>query len=484
LSFYFNLGNPRIVYDARMNSVDLTIVIPTFNRPSKVSRLLLNLEKHSDILKDLNLEIIISDNHSKPPVELPKTGFMKEVCKIVSPPTHLGTAEENLLFAMGCVNGKYTWILGDDDEPIVSGLNELVRLINVGEYEFILFNSLGFDPSSSQWQVNRLIIDQVVEKIDLKDFIKRAGFWSLTAGFSTLVFRSDQLNLIFMKELHEKNLKIYSHVTSFLYSFHKSNCAAVAFPLVKYSSNSFDEESPMETAKNLHWVNYGRRNHNFYRNPWTVSFLRQIEILNDLGIFSNLDLFNTFDQGHLGNRFMIFDSILGFLIDQLIYQCDFPNEIRVTPQETAFVCDFLKGANDEIDEVLATIESRLHTLMPREELEMYRKQLFSPSLQMNRRLVLQFAEGKVFTTPYGYFWTPFQVDINKNFRSHSTPNFGIYASTLESLQHLVLDWKRKNFMTLDLQSLQELNINGLNSIIIKLDKLSRLIPRRLRKFLR
>lgn len=80
-----------------MGALDLTIVIPTYNRPHKVSILLLQLETILFQTKNINFEIVISDNHSKPRVEIPESEFLKKVSRIVIPPEHLDTAEENLL---------------------------------------------------------------------------------------------------------------------------------------------------------------------------------------------------------------------------------------------------------------------------------------------------------------------------------------------------------------------------------------------------
>ena len=464
-----------------MQSPDLTILIPTFNRPKKVESLLKNLEEFFSGFNSLTIEIIISDNHSNPEVKLPDSLFLSEVSRIVVPPMHLDTAEENLLFGMSSARGNYTWVLGDDDAPLHTGIQQLVRLVLDAKFDLMIFNSMGLDPVDRKWTISRLQIDNFVEKTEFKDFVRKAGFWSLPAGFSTLVFRTSKFDVDFMSKLHKQSLKIYTHVTTLLRSYHDTTFAAIAIPLVQYSSNSFDDESPTEFVKGDHWVNYSRRNQRFYRDPWTYSFLRQIEILDQQGIFTKADLFLTIDQGHLGNRFMLFDTILGFLVDQLIYEQNFPIEFKISTDEIHFVLSFLGGVNGEIDEIIKVIDSCLKKEKSFNSFFEIRASLLSEEQQVDRRLFFDFAGGKIFNTPYGFYWTPQQLKLNADFKSHSTPAFGPCAQTLEDLEPRIADWKSRNSLLNNLQGLTSLNTRGMNSLVEKFDKFMKRIPKSIRR---
>jgi glycosyltransferase involved in cell wall biosynthesis len=478
----FDNDSHIIVYDLYMKSLDLSIVVPTFNRSEKVTLLLAELETIFIGFSDFKLEIVISDNHSNPEVKLPSSSFLSQIARIVVPPVHLHTAEENLLFALSFAQGNYTWILGDDDIPLLSGVKQLVSLIKEEKLDLMIFNSMGFDPMKGSWSVSRLQIDKFVENAKLKDFIRKSGFWSLPSGFSTLVFRTSVFDSEFMEKLHKQKLKIYSHVTTLLNSYHDKSFAAIAIPLVQYSSNTFDDESPKEVDKDAHWVNYAKRSQRFYRDPWTYSFLRQIEILEKDGVFTRDDLFLTIDQGHLGNRFMLFDTILAFLVDELIYEQNFPLEIKISDSEIRFVLEYLKGVNEEVDERIKAIDAFLKGNGNSPELLDIRDSLLSADKQIYRRLVFEVAGGRIFTTPYGYYWTPLTVDLNVNFKSHSAPTLGPYSQNLEDLELLLTEWKSKNSLLIDLHGIGSLNTHGLNSLVVKFDKLTRRVPIFLRKF--
>ena len=53
---------------------------------------------------------------------------------------------------------------------------------------------------------------------------------------------------------------------------------------------------------------------------------------------------------------------------------------------------------------------------------------------VERCAFLCFAGGKIYRTPHGYHWKPIELDINRNFRSHSPPDFGVASDELENLE--------------------------------------------------
>ena len=466
-----------------MGIPDLSIVIPTYNRAHKVSKLISNLEQHFALFQGLQVEIVISDNHSFPEVDISDSPFLSDICNIVRPPFHLETAEENFLFALSNAQGIYSWILGDDDEPCPSGIAQLAKLIKKGDHDFLIFNSLAFDTNLNAWSISRLKIDSITENTNLVEFIRKVGFWSVPSGFSTLVFRTAQFDKNFMGHLHFLDLKIYSHVTTLLHSYHNLNFAAIAFPLVKYSSNAFDNEPPSNEVKSEHWISYAKRSQKYFRYPWTFSFLKQVKILESEGIFSKNDLFVTLDQGHVGNRFFLFDMVLSLLVDQLIYEELHPKEIKMSMSETEFILDYLQGVSDHHDNILDLIAKNYDSKISLKNLLEMRDSFLSITEQLNHRFVLDLSNGKVFQTAFGYYWTPFKIDIGKNFNSHSKALLGLSASTLEELEIMIHQQKEKNLLLLNLENVVDFDSENFNLFLIRLDKLKSKIPLFIRRIL-
>lgn len=464
-----------------MKPVLLSIVIPSYNGAERVINLLKILEEIVPESVKAELEIIISDNQSDPKIQLPEEIGLGNRVKIVSPSMHLLTAEENLLFALQHSNGSYCWILGDDDVPIKNGFQMLLELVQTSEFELMIFNSLAFDINSNSWDIHRLDLDRLINKMPFVDFVKRAGFWSITAGFSTLAFKRTAFDLIFMQNLHIDGLKIYSHVTTLLKSFHDKSFAAIALPLVKYSSNSFDDESAAAIIKDPHWIRYAQNQDEPYRSPWTLSFIRQIKVLEDEKVFSMEDLFDVLDQGHLGQRFYLFDFVLAFVVDQVSFQIRDDSLKPFTKEELSFVLQELSGKNTEIDNLIHKIKLSFDSNDQQIQLGEIITRLTSTEEQFKRRLVLRLTGGAIYRTPFGYFWTPIKPEINASFRSLSSPKGGIYSANLSELEEIVSKFVIENpfYATFDIS--KSLNIEGFNSQIRRIDKIFKLIPRTIRR---
>jgi len=419
----------------------LSIVVPSYNRAHNIPKLLDSLYQDLPQFIWENLEIVISDNHSNPKIEIPNAQIFEELVKIVKPSKHLLTAEENLAFALGHASGEYCWVLGDDDEILKNGVRVLLEQISENKYDLMIFNSLGFDLNSSSYSISRLELDKVVSEFHFIDFVKRAGFWSVTSGFSTLVFRRRAFDLNFLRNLHSENLVIYSHVTTLVKSFYSLKFAVIAIPLVNYATNSFDDEPVDSVVKNQHWVEYGQKSHGPFRYPWTSSFLSQIKKLDALGIFSFLDLYEVLDQGHLGGRFFLVDTVLAMFIDQILHEQNNPSELEYTVAQSALVLTSLEGYYEEFDHIINSIREFVEAKNGHIELKKLQSILIDPNSQLKRRFVMRLSGGNIYRTPYGLFWSPYQVLLDHNFSNLSSPSSGLVASNLDQLELKILDLK-------------------------------------------
>lgn len=380
-------------------------------------------------------------------------------------------------------NLEYCWVLGDDDEPIETGFEFLIQVFCKSEVaDLMIFNSLGYNRDANQWNITRIKLDKVENEFILRSFIQRAGFWSIPAGFSTLVFKRIQFDVRFMKGLIRDNLRIYSHVTTLLYSFSGKKFKAFATPLVNYSSNSFDDESPSQEVKSEHWEAYGKKVNRFFRDPWTFSFVKQLSILQDKQVYTPKELFMTLDQGHLGSKFFVFESILGFLIDQRIYELQNPSHLKMTNEEIASVCRFLEGGSAKAKQLARKAFEALEKHLQLDDLIILRNEFFVGNSQISNRKVVEICGGSVYETPLGFIWSPFQVDLNRNCGSLSSPSDCVYADTINDLEGRIEIFKNNNPFISRFINSQALNISGLNAVARRSDKIARHIPMWLRKF--
>ena len=390
-------------------SVSLTILIPTYNRHDQLSFLLSELKHSPSLLPHSQLEILISDNHSNPPITKPKVNDSGISTRVIVPPVHLVTAEENLAFALKHVTSEFVWVLGDDDLPIEKTIETLLELVKEDSFDLMIFNSTVLSDDSRINGRLRLKLSSHLVEIPFNEFLKRAGFWSITAGFSTLVFRVSKFDLDFFQSLHSKGLYIYSHVTALAKSFCPGKFLVVDSPLVKYRENSFDNDSSVTEEKSQHWVNYSEKRNAFYSHIWTNSFLEQINILEELEIFELKDLSVTMEQSHSGYRFFIAEHILINFLEQLIYERRDPKAKKMQELEVDRFVYLIHKVDSELA-ILAEL-----ALIQVASNQKFRVRQMTTNLavsrnQLERRRFTLHEDVTAFKTPYGLVWAPIELN--------------------------------------------------------------------------
>ncbi len=104
-----------------LSSIELTVVIPTYNRRKWLERCV------ACLLPQLiqNVEVIILDNCSDEPV----AGYLNDSrIKVIRNPVNIG-AVGNFLRAFEVGKGKWIWIMGDDDQPQIDGVFKAMETI-------------------------------------------------------------------------------------------------------------------------------------------------------------------------------------------------------------------------------------------------------------------------------------------------------------------------------------------------------------------
>jgi glycosyltransferase involved in cell wall biosynthesis len=153
----------------------LTIAIPTYNRASKIERLLRDLKK---TLIDENLNdhvcIKVSDNCSNDNTEsiIKSIDFGKIDFQYFKQERNLGF-DQNVLFLYDSSNSDYVWLFSDDDIPLTGSILKILNQLLSHKSDIILF-SFKQPPSSKMRQFNYPEIVNVNTdiKMIIKDVIK------------------------------------------------------------------------------------------------------------------------------------------------------------------------------------------------------------------------------------------------------------------------------------------------------------------------
>lgn len=329
----------------------LSIVIPTRNRTEILVQQIRVLE---NALQDRpEVEILISDNSDVP------SNFdfsnSKLNISILRPTSKLATAEENLFFALRYAKGEYVWPLGDDDVPLKAGVEVLLKECRNSDIDGMSFNTRNMGIYGQVFTYSR--IDCPSETLDLtyEEFLERMGFWSIPAGISLTVVRREDLlrNLDLVSDRQEK---IYSHVALYALALRDKKFRFINQDLVLYQTNLYDVES--HTAD--HWEIYGSTIQMFYRYPWTLSFIRLLKLMREEGAIGDTYLSKALDVGHFGNRFLLLEAVLGFVIDQLINDLSASSTIPMKVEELVEIVDYLEKSDPTYTYIYRTLRLIAH----------------------------------------------------------------------------------------------------------------------------
>ena len=418
-------------------TLKLTVLIPTFNRAERVNLLVQSLKNLFRELDEDMFEIVISDNHSSPTVLQTLDSALVEKVKIVIPDRHLETAEENLAFAISFCSGKFIWVHGDDDGPLRTGVATLLTLVNEDNFDLAIFNSKTKSDIEVHNNITRLKLNCGVAILPLTQFIRQAGFWSIPAGFSTLLFRREYCRLSVFEELFEQNIFIYSHVTFLLKSFYNRRFILVNEPLVEYNTNPFDNDTIHGGNKSSHWLNYAERKKRFYGDPWTYSFLRQIEYLKREKILTFPDLWLMIDQGHIGHRFFLAEQILSNYIEQVITEAKDSENLPMNTSEKLFISNALQQIHPKIGSILERVSREEITGRVSKLEKISLKESSSTRTLIHRKWKAKAYFGYFMESPYGFLWNYRGFDVQLNLKSLTTPSGAIKADSKENLYLLV-----------------------------------------------
>ncbi len=121
----------------------LSLAIPTYNRSRYLAELLECLLPQ--ISAEPALELIVSDNASPDDTEQLVAQFIARglPCRYVRNPENIG-ADANFLQCLDLAQGKYVWVMGDDDLLAPTAIVDLVSMLRSDDYDLVYLSSVGF----------------------------------------------------------------------------------------------------------------------------------------------------------------------------------------------------------------------------------------------------------------------------------------------------------------------------------------------------
>ena len=175
---------------------NLSILIPTFNRPEK----LLNLVRKLLSLK-VSIPIIISDNHSQIPVEqiLNDNQCLNKNITVIRNKHNLGGGYNVFQCFLLCET-NWMWIIGDDDEPLDNSLDIIYSLDSSMNLENVFL--LKFNSAAGFFDNNNLIIRGLHE---FHSFNSNLNIFSNILFLSNSIFSIKKVKYVLNDSVHYMN---------------------------------------------------------------------------------------------------------------------------------------------------------------------------------------------------------------------------------------------------------------------------------------
>lgn len=196
--------------ESNVRKLNLTVVIPTYNRKEALIRLLKSLEKQN--YKCIN-EFIISDNHSFYDVEkaikeeLPSE-FVK-LCRVIVNPVNIG-GQGNINNCFLYPKTKWLWIVGDDDVVTNNALD-------------ILESDLDKYPDCAWFKYSTHNINAIEEECTIRTLHEFMEYYSNKVRHKG--------NLVFMSN-NVYNMPLLSSYIIYAFNFSYTNVSQILPPLM------------------------------------------------------------------------------------------------------------------------------------------------------------------------------------------------------------------------------------------------------------
>ena len=318
----------------------LTILIPVYNGDRFIGGL---LESFASFVETeaagqeflSTCEILVINNRSEDSTLDIARSYERRIknLRVVTPETHVPSAEENVFRAFERANGEYTWVLGCDDIVRFEALPEVLQVARDGTYDMAVFNFMQGDQNGRIETVCNYYMKERVYESSLVSLTQRVGFWWLIAGFSGQIVRTSRVAGFDHAALVAKTSPIYSHVTAYLECLASRPVAIINIQNVIYRLSDNDIG---------HWRRAAARLGVFDEYFWTLGYVRQIKYLESRGVVGRDYLIKMVESNRdsfFRPTAMIYDKILSQL---QIMQATRDNRNRMTRSEFAELVEFFE----------------------------------------------------------------------------------------------------------------------------------------------
>lgn len=253
----------------------LSILIPTFGRAEFVRALIARLALQIAAARAGSVEVVVTDNRSFDHTAevLRPLSALHPWLRVVRPPEHLLSAEENVHFGLQYCRGDYVWGFGDDDEATDAALARIQQILTEDDPDFVLFNVATMSEQGTPTRSRLLSMNAARLSWPIERIIAGVGFMALSACLTAVVARRSML-LAADWSGHLARSPIYAHVVAYLEAFKGARCLLLdeAPMIARQGATGIAEFARIadSQARYVYW-------------PWTVGLPRHLAWLVETG---------------------------------------------------------------------------------------------------------------------------------------------------------------------------------------------------------
>jgi|GEM_PF-1896137 len=321
----------------------LSIMVPTYQRPIEILKLLIFLQENKiNEIKDI--EIVFGINHrtgedyTSVIIESITKDWKNVVMKKFD--TFATTAEENINRTIKFCRAQYIFFLGDDDIINIKSLFFALDLLRQGKSDVYIFNSnteadynLTFNGKSPGFK-NLITIRRNFPKI-----LSEYGITTSMAFISRYIVKKEIIGDM-SKEIAIS--KIYSYIFSFIKFFKNKTITLVSIPIVtRFDSlnggnERFLELNSIDKVKTYHY--------------WTSGLLAHFINIADLNIVKDSWLFGINERIDENNSFYLWkDIVKNYCYQQLQFLKNQDISEKVSEKDLDILTKISKSSKNKID---------------------------------------------------------------------------------------------------------------------------------------
>ncbi|HEX4132509.1 MAG TPA: glycosyltransferase [Pirellulales bacterium] len=253
----------------------LTILVPTYNRSSYLDGLLDRFSRSTSFRSLEGIEVVVANNcstdDSLATVERYRAALPQ--LRLVNHSVHVPSAEQNVFRSLEHCCGDYTWVLGDDDVPMLENLSRVLQALRTHQPDLLITNCPVVSPRCEVLAHSVVQMHGASHTVDIVEIAERYGFWYFLAGFSLQMVRTSVLRTCGFQPWLEISV-IYSHVAAYLERFKGRKTLVLNCPLTWCVARN----------DRFHWKRAAERLGVCDDFFWTLGFLRQLRRLIERGV--------------------------------------------------------------------------------------------------------------------------------------------------------------------------------------------------------